>query len=765
VNVRILIGSIAAILLCASAGAEDWTEVKRLVESPHPYAVNTSPTITIRAEGATAIRVHFEKLDLEDDYDFIDVLDKRGRVVETMTGKRLDFWTRTVAGDRLTLRLRSDEAMVFWGYRVDRYAFARAPSAPPPPPAVKPATLARLKCMPVLPVAWEGGSTALEILGYDGHGRPLPPESLDLFWNVLGEGAVIRTPVAGRFEYRAPASIDADRIVRLRVYDAQRPEVNADVRVQVRNRATVTGLALLVRQTELEVGQTLNLGIEGRTSKPDGRPALSGWPIRVWLEGPGRLEPMRGVGLYRYVADAGLDIRRPTRVIIRSALVESPKIAAMTVLTVYPRTNLVGLKVSLNRNIVEPGEQVEVRVDAVGDQGKRPVQLLDRDIALTATVGGSDRPVGNLRNAKRAGPLHWIWRAPDRITHPMEITIRAAVGEISGNAKLEVVHPISSLVLVPAKGRLLTGESAELRIEGRTGKPREVFEMRPSEVKLTVDGPGRIRPGKGKELPRYEAPRTVAQPTSVTVRVALLRKPDITGAVTIMVSPDVRIVRIDVRCAKKRLAPGEETEISLTPKMSHAKAPVAKDVTLTARSGSLRRVRPGVWSFKAPTNVAGRRELILRAVARDDRGRATDTAVPLLVETPGTPADAPIDTDHLFEITEWTGGLSSHVDGAGQAMPKNGIFKPRSGTTIFRAQLLKRVRSIHIEMTREGKDEVKRFDLGGEYLTLKRDPRRGQRFTFKREFGHPGKRYTVRVYATMADGAVYRGVFLVVPKK
>jgi hypothetical protein len=772
--VRHLVCSIAALLLAAAAGASDWSEIERVVESPHPYPAVAGPVVTIQAEGARAVRVHFERLSVEDGYDFVDVLDAKGRIVESLTGELVDYWTRAVEGDRLTLRLRADEAVSAWGFRVDRYAFLSGRPAPLPPPLEVPdpgpidSPIARLACLPAADTVWEGGRTMLEVLGYDRAGRPVEPGALDVFWNVLGEGAVVRTRVPGRFEYRAPRDIDGDRVVRLRVYDARRPEVRFDVRLEVRHRAPITGLAVVTGVDEIWPGQAVDLRIEGRSRVPETRVDLAGWPLRVRLEGPGRLEPLPGVGRYRYVADDRLGADdRPTRVVIHASVVGHPEMSAMTVILVRPRPKLINLRVSVNKEVVEPGEKVEIRVEGVLDRKGRARPLRGRRVDVTARVRGTDRHVGTpTRMAVRKGRPHarvWVWRAPERIRRPMEVTIRAAVGDVTGKARLRVVRPLESLVVVPAVPRIRAGDAVEIRIEGHTVPPREVVEVGPGEVTLTLDGPGTLRSGKGGKPPRYEAPKRLARAESVTVTAILLRRPGVRGAVRILLTPDYRCVDVDVRCAKRRLSPGEETEVRLTPRMSHADAPAPKDLTLTARLGWMRRVRPGTWAFRAPTKVAGRREIVLRAVVRDGRGRSVERPVRVLVEAPGAGSGTPIDTDHLFEIVEWKTDLPGR-GGEVRPVPKDGVFRPRGGTTTFRADLLKPVRTIHVEMTREGKDEVKRYDLGDKHLELGPGPKGRYRFVFEREFGHPGKRYAVRVIAVAMDGEVYRQAFVVVPR-
>ncbi|MCK5253359.1 MAG: VCBS repeat-containing protein, partial [Thermoplasmata archaeon] len=102
--------------------------VKQLASSSTAPAVQSSDhamddyfdnIFTYRYPGATAISVHISEMDMEDGYDFIQVLDAKGRLQETFTGAATDLWTMVVPGDTIYLRVITDGSIKSWGFETD----------------------------------------------------------------------------------------------------------------------------------------------------------------------------------------------------------------------------------------------------------------------------------------------------------------------------------------------------------------------------------------------------------------------------------------------------------------------------------------------------------------------------------------------------------------------------------------------------------------------------------------------------------------------
>ncbi|MGI6295664.1 MAG: S8 family serine peptidase [Armatimonadota bacterium] len=100
--------------------------------SEHPYYDDWDEMWTISYAGeepCSRIRVHFSKIDMEDSFDFVQVLTPDGEIVHTYTGSYPDgIWSDWVQGNELRIRLTSDETYSwtnsYWGFAVDEYMIA-----------------------------------------------------------------------------------------------------------------------------------------------------------------------------------------------------------------------------------------------------------------------------------------------------------------------------------------------------------------------------------------------------------------------------------------------------------------------------------------------------------------------------------------------------------------------------------------------------------------------------------------------------------------
>ncbi len=98
----------------------------------HPYYDGWDETWEISHTGeepCSRIRVHFSKIDMEQGFDFVQVLTPDGKVVNTYTGSYPDgIWSDWVPGNALRIRLTSDETWSwtnnYWGFAVNEYMIA-----------------------------------------------------------------------------------------------------------------------------------------------------------------------------------------------------------------------------------------------------------------------------------------------------------------------------------------------------------------------------------------------------------------------------------------------------------------------------------------------------------------------------------------------------------------------------------------------------------------------------------------------------------------
>lgn len=91
------------------------------IESSHPYVNNEFEVYPIYHPGAEAVRVHFENITVEQDFDHIFVLGGNFELIADYTGHHLDVWTPLIIGDTVYIVLYSDEIFTEWGFLADGY--------------------------------------------------------------------------------------------------------------------------------------------------------------------------------------------------------------------------------------------------------------------------------------------------------------------------------------------------------------------------------------------------------------------------------------------------------------------------------------------------------------------------------------------------------------------------------------------------------------------------------------------------------------------
>lgn len=86
-------------------------------ESAHPYGREAGFERTFAVPGAARLRVHFARVDTEEEYDV--VLVSGGGARERYSGALGEVTTGWFYGDRVTVRFESDESVEEWGFLVD----------------------------------------------------------------------------------------------------------------------------------------------------------------------------------------------------------------------------------------------------------------------------------------------------------------------------------------------------------------------------------------------------------------------------------------------------------------------------------------------------------------------------------------------------------------------------------------------------------------------------------------------------------------------
>jgi hypothetical protein len=202
--------------------APDATEVPSTIQSAHPYASNLSSTFEVNAPAGTSrMRLRFSRIELETNYDFLEVRDARGMVVARYTGSQGETLTPEISGNRATLHLTTDGSMNRWGFAL--------------------AAIVRVS-ETAMPIEWRRARVTIE--------SPNPyPSNHTQSWSVSAEGA---TAVRLHFaSFRTEARYDVVNVydstgTRVESYSGNlgefvtNPFANPPLRVELRTDGSVT---------------------------------------------------------------------------------------------------------------------------------------------------------------------------------------------------------------------------------------------------------------------------------------------------------------------------------------------------------------------------------------------------------------------------------------------------------------------------------------------------------------------------------------------
>lgn len=89
------------------------------VETIHPLPNSLETTWVITTYQTSKMQLHFEKIYMENSFDYIYIFDKYDNLLDVYTGQHGDFWTpEYLSGDALKIKVKTDYSMRSWGYRI-----------------------------------------------------------------------------------------------------------------------------------------------------------------------------------------------------------------------------------------------------------------------------------------------------------------------------------------------------------------------------------------------------------------------------------------------------------------------------------------------------------------------------------------------------------------------------------------------------------------------------------------------------------------------
>jgi hypothetical protein len=101
----------------------DWATNDYFVETVHNLPNNISSTWIVTETQASQTQIHFTKIQMEQNHDYVKIYDASDNLIASYTGNQSDVWSPPVFGNTLKIRITTDTSMQSWGYKTDTLKF------------------------------------------------------------------------------------------------------------------------------------------------------------------------------------------------------------------------------------------------------------------------------------------------------------------------------------------------------------------------------------------------------------------------------------------------------------------------------------------------------------------------------------------------------------------------------------------------------------------------------------------------------------------
>ncbi len=100
-----------------------WAFTERNVATAHPYADKSQNEWTITVDGAKEISIYFAKFRTENRYDFAEIYDGSGKLVQKLTGNNDETFSDVIQGSTAKVILKSDESVSDYGFDITKVSY------------------------------------------------------------------------------------------------------------------------------------------------------------------------------------------------------------------------------------------------------------------------------------------------------------------------------------------------------------------------------------------------------------------------------------------------------------------------------------------------------------------------------------------------------------------------------------------------------------------------------------------------------------------
>jgi thermitase len=102
---------------------EFWGSKDEAISTAHPYKDNTKQEWILKVDGANEISLYFSKFDMENGYDFVELFDVNGKLIQKLTGNNDDSYSAVISGNTVRVVFTSDESYNKYGFDISKIAF------------------------------------------------------------------------------------------------------------------------------------------------------------------------------------------------------------------------------------------------------------------------------------------------------------------------------------------------------------------------------------------------------------------------------------------------------------------------------------------------------------------------------------------------------------------------------------------------------------------------------------------------------------------
>lgn len=100
-----------------------WESKAVSISTPHPYKENFREIYNVKVDGAKEIAIYFDKLQVENKYDTVTLLDSKDQQVEVYSGHNDDMISAVIPGDSVKIIIKSDSTENDYGFDISKVYF------------------------------------------------------------------------------------------------------------------------------------------------------------------------------------------------------------------------------------------------------------------------------------------------------------------------------------------------------------------------------------------------------------------------------------------------------------------------------------------------------------------------------------------------------------------------------------------------------------------------------------------------------------------